>query len=729
MVYITYFIKFFYRIRFWLILIPLIITLLAIWQTNSLPKKYTVNCSIYTGIITGVNVLSESGVTSTSYTQGSMMDNLLNIITSDQTLKNVSLRLYARIMVYGDPEKDNIYVNAGHYQYLYKHGEPIHHLIEKNSPNDSINEQKTYENLLAYEANDPSNYVYGIYQYQLPYVNRESLQKILVSRDGSSDMLEISYTTDDPGITYQTLRILLREFIHQYQELRFGETNDVIAYFEAELQRITRELNAAENDLTRFRSIKEVINYGEETKHVAALNRDYELQYWESKNAFDVADSLKKELEKRMDINSEILQQNKHYLLYSDKIAKLNEQLAMTSYYPDNHLSATMKDSLSKELAAARQGLEETIRQSGTLRHTKEGISNESVVEEWLQQVITYKKGEAEMKVLEERKKQIAHKYVHFAPIGSILNHKERIVNIIEKEYFTTMDALNSARMRQKSLQMNSATLKVMNDPFYPLTSLANHRKKIVIGILAASILFTVFFFLLVELLDHTLHHKFKAELLTGNQVIAAFSRTLRLRSRHYNQVYRNLSAQTLCNYATTYFKPNQNNIINLISNQPGEGKSFVSEQMAEQFRKQGYEVKRLSWHDQFQSDTKAFIQSLNIEILDAENKTNLKDRVILVEYPSLKDTALTPDILRGVSLNIEIVNSRRTWTTTDQQLFRRLKEMAGDTPLFVVLNFTTRDAAEDLNGLMPPYTFFRKLFYRFSQLGLTATDQPNKYV
>lgn len=729
MTYITYFIKIFYRVRYWLIFVPLFITLVAAWQTYYMPKKYSVNCSIYTGIITGVNVLSESGITTTSYTQGSMMDNLLNVITADQTLKQVSLRLYARIMVHGNPEKDNIYINASHYNALYNHAVDIHHLIDKSSPNDSINEQRTYENLVAYENTTPDNYVYGLYQYQLPYINRESLQKIMVTRDGSSDMLEVSYTTDDPGIAYQTLLILMDEFIRQYQELRFGATNDVIAYFESELKRISKGLKIAEDELTDYRVEKEVINYDEETKHVAALNRDYELQYWESKNDFEAADSLKLELEKRMGINSEILKHNKEYLFYSEKVARLNEQLAMAVFYPDQRISQTTRDSLNRMLEENKQALEETIRQFGNLRHNKEGISNESVIAQWLQQVIAYKKGEAELKVLQERRKQMANKYIHFAPIGSILNRKERIVNITEKEYFSIMEALNSARLRQKSLEMTSATLKVMNDPYYPLNSLSNHGKRIIAGIFFGSLLFTIFFFLLIEFLDHTLHHKFKAELLTGGQVIGAFMRSLKLQTRRFSQIYAGLSAQTLCNYTITYFKPNQDNIINLISNEPGEGKSYVSNKMAEQFRSQGFDVQQLSWHDEFQTDAKSFIQSLKLQTLDSSDKSSLKDKIIIVEYPSLREAALTPEILRGVSINLQIVNSSRTWRNTDQYLFKRIEEMAGHTPLFLVLNYTSRDAAEDLNGLMPPYTFFRKLFYRLSQLGLTARDQHRKYV
>lgn len=176
-----------------------------------------------------------------------------------------------------------------------------------------------------------------------------------------------------------------------------------------------------------------------------------------------------------------------------------------------------------------------------------------------------------------------------------------------------------------------------------------------------------------------------------------------------------------MCNFANTYFKPEKNNIINIISNEPGEGKSYVLEHMATQFSQQGMEVKKLSWHNEFETDAKAFIQSLELPELDA---VKALDNVILVEYPSLREAALTKEILSGVSLNLLVVDSRRTWKDTDQRLYQRLTEMAGSVPLLFVLNYTTRDAAEEFNGLMPPYTFFRKLFYRLSQLGLTAKDR-----
>ena len=700
MKYITYFIKLFYRIRFWLIIAPLVVALLVFWKMSDTPRNYTANCSIYTGIITGVNILSESGITTTSYTQGSMMDNLLNIITADQTLKQVSLRLYARIMVHGDPHKDI-------YLFFYDRGLVFLFLIDKCSENDSINEQRTYENLVAYETNDPNNYVYGIYLWNLPYVNRDALRKIEVKRIGDSDVLEVSYTTDDPGIVYQTLLILIDEFNKQYQDLRFGETNNVIAYFRAELKRIGKDLEASENLLTDYRVKNQVINYEEETKAVAALNRDYELQYWQSLNEYNVSDSIKRELEKRLQLHSEIIQNNNLFILY-------------------NTIPQPTIDSLSRELEHNKTALAKALEKMGYIKYNKEGISNKNVIEEWLKQVISYKKAEAELKILNQRKIHMAQKYVHFAPIGSTLTRKERVVNINERKYLAILDALNAALLRQKSIQMNSANLKVMNEPFYPLApSTVSKHKLLTIGVYFGSLIFIIFFFLIIDILDHTLRNIFKAEQLTGNKVLGAFTRQLSLAARRYNKIYTTLSAQTLCNSAITYFKLDQNNIINLISNEPGEGKSYVMEQMAQQLTERGFDVIQLSWQNDFQTDAQAFIQSLNLKQFDLQGNSNLKDKVIIVEYPSLKDAALTSNILQNVSLNLQIIDSRRTWKNKDQQLFERTKEMCNNVPIFLILNYTNRDAAEDINGLMPPYTFLRKLFYRISQLGLTANDKP----
>ena len=323
--YILYFFRYLYSKKWWLLFIPLVVGIVMIYRTRHMQHLYKVDTTIYTGVITGYDVLSGNGNTISASTQVSIIDNLLDLLKSDNTLRKVSLRLYARSLVYGDPQKDNIYIKADNYNRFYKHAIPaVKALIDRSNANDSINELRTYENLQEYYRDTPDNYLYGLYCYNMPYVNRESLKSVNVQRLQKSDMLYLDYTSDDPGITLQTMRILTQVFIEEYQQLRYGETNSVIAFFEEQLRIIGEELRLSEDDLTDFHVSNRVINYEEETKQVASLNTQYELNYWNLTQTYESADRIKTELERRLGIQSEMLVNNSHYLNYINEIGVLN---------------------------------------------------------------------------------------------------------------------------------------------------------------------------------------------------------------------------------------------------------------------------------------------------------------------------------------------------------------------------------------------------------------------
>lgn len=85
-----------------------------------------------------------------------------------------------------------------------------------------------------------ANYLYGVFYYNLPYYSYNDLKAIRVARKGASDLIEISYTASDPGIAYNTIDILTKEFVNEYSAIRYGETDKVIEYFKSELQRTER---------------------------------------------------------------------------------------------------------------------------------------------------------------------------------------------------------------------------------------------------------------------------------------------------------------------------------------------------------------------------------------------------------------------------------------------------------------------------------------------------------
>ena len=238
-----YIVKFIYRIRWWMVIFPCIAGIIAWFLTRSLEKTYDVKTTIFTGIISGYNVDATDTRNATVH-----MSNLMNIITTERTLKIVSLKLLARCLVYGDAERNTSYISAIHYQQLVS-GIPreLQALIDKQ------NEEKTYHNLVAFERPSINNFIYQLLNYTHPYFSVPLLsQHIKVARLGNSDMIEIAYSANDPGIAYNTLEILNEEFVKQYHELRYGETDNVIKFFQEELARLGKMLTAAEDSLIEY---------------------------------------------------------------------------------------------------------------------------------------------------------------------------------------------------------------------------------------------------------------------------------------------------------------------------------------------------------------------------------------------------------------------------------------------------------------------------------------------
>ena len=111
-----YLVRFLYKIRWYLVILPLIALIVAWFMTRNMERIYNANTTIYTGMITGYNL--EGGTGAAGGKSQTNINNLMLIITTDNTIHEVSLRLFARCMMYGNPNKDNNYISAQHFREL-----------------------------------------------------------------------------------------------------------------------------------------------------------------------------------------------------------------------------------------------------------------------------------------------------------------------------------------------------------------------------------------------------------------------------------------------------------------------------------------------------------------------------------------------------------------------------------------------------------------------------------
>lgn len=708
---IKYILRILIKRKWWLILLPFIATLLAVFFTRNMNSNFSVSTTIFTGFASGYSIESGAGSRLDMSHVDNSMDNLINIIKSKATLERVSLRLYAEHMMYGDKTKDNNNITRKNFIEIYnKTPLDVKKIIDKKS------EENTLRRLNEYQKASPKNFVYGLFNWNHPHYCYQALNSIQIKRLDNSDMMEVSFESDDPGIAYNTIRILNEEFVKEYQNLRFGETDSVIKYFQSELLRIGGLLRHNEDSLTNFNIANRVINYDEQTKQIASQSTEYNFKYVDLKMAYNSSKALLDEIENRMDINLKQIKNNSKFIQHLNNISKLSYDIAF--------LESTNTDSISKSLTKLNQYKSKLNKEEGNIndfvsnysaqKYTKEGLAVNDIITEWFSELMKNIKAESELKVLAQRKLEIDDEYLFYSPIGSTLKRQERQIGFLENTYLNLLQNLNSALLRKKNLQMTSSTLRILNPPLFPLNSLPSKRKMIIFGVLFGSFLFILSYFLILELLDRTLKNKLKAELLIGKTVLGIFPDSPKGKFRRYQNEIKGISKHYLFNVITNNLDhTKKQNIINIISNEKGEGKSFIAENLLNLFKEKNIDTQYISYHSDFNAENSKYILANSInDICSLENK-----QIIIIEHPCLKDTNIPNNIIRSSSINLFIADSNRAWKDTDQLLFERLSKQCNEKSLLVYLNKTSIEATEVFTGLLPPYSTIRKLIYKFIQM------------
>lgn len=723
MEFLQYIFRFLYRVRWWLIFAPLLVALVVILGTRDMERSYPVDMTIYTGIVSGYAMETGETNVQSSNVVNNTIDNIINIILSKETLHEVCLHLYARHMIYGDPDKDNEYIRAANYRHLQRITPPdVKELIDKSS------EDKTVENLKNYEKASPQNFVYGLFNWNHPHYAYGALSKIRVVRLGNSDMLRVSYAANDPGVAYQTLLLLDKLYVKEYQTLQFGSTSNAIRYFEQELARVGKELRENEDSLTNYNVQNRIINYDEQTKQVAALDKDYDLRYQDILLNYNSANAAIRYLETQMDENVQHLKGNAEFLSKLNRVSDLNTKVAeMEAFYTDSISSAYMQQQLNsykQQLEQAEKELMDFSQSFSNRKYTREGYPTSNFVTQWLEELLKLEKSKAEIQVMETHKQELNKQYSHFSPIGSTIKRQERNIDFIERNYLSILSSLNAARLRLKSLEMNSASLKLINPPVFPLNAEPSKRKTLVMAAYGGSLIFLLGFFLLLDLLDRTLRDRIRTEYLTRAKVLGALPGNGKLRQRRYTKTYQEKAVQYMANALQDYFKPGDPGpIVNIVSTEPGTGKSFLIDLLSDYWKDHGVMVQSVRYGRDFDQASPEFLFAASISELTGQESESGRT-IFLVEHAPIGIYSIPKALLQEASVNLTVVRADRSWKDSDKQLFDRLREQSGTTPVLICLNRAEKEVVESFTGMLPPYTYWQRLFYRYTQFGFTVSGK-----
>ena len=743
---IIYFIRLLLRNAVILILLPIVLFTIVFFLTQNQPKVYNSSTTIYTGIATGSSIVSLEESKYDLFGTYAAFDNLINIIKSRSTAEEVGLRLFTSHIILEKPDPEII--SAQSYNRLMEIvPDEVKAIVVKGDFN------KTYQNLVKYKNKDYKNFVYELIQLNHAHYSASKIMgKLKVTRIQSSDLIQLSYSSDDPGVCYNTLNIVNDVFVRSYSEIKVNQSDAVVKYFVAQLDNSSQKLSDAENELLEFNRSNSIINYYEQTKSVASEKESFELEFQKIKMDHGAAESVIQILEQKLSTKQKTQINTKEILETRNQLAEINLEIAMKTYQVQ--LDSVEEQKLIKEISELKirayelqEQLKESVNKQYFIDNSVEGVTSTKIIDDWIEQVILFESTKAQILIGEQRQKEFIELFRKYAPLGATMKRLERKIDVVEREYLSLLHSLSLAKLKQQNVELNS-NLKISEPPYFPIEAQPSKRKFLLLIALMIGFIIPAFLIIAIDFLDQNIKTAKRAAKFTGLKVAAVYPNT-QIKKKLVDLNFIESRAVEIIIQKLQLFSHNTNDNgtqLNLIlSSFNGEGKTTVAKSLLNKLQSFGFksllltydelegqynfEHRKYEMNNYFQKVKDVRDLKVNLEGLDLESFD-----YIFVELPGLVHHPFPFNLLNNAGQLFLVTRANRPWGIAETYAIKDILNVSPKNKLQIILNGVDLLEMETVLGDLPKKrSFIRRFvknilrFHFYSKKNITKTDKSEK--
>jgi len=680
----------------YLIILPLVAGGLTFFLTRNIPAKYAAETSIFTGITsnTGLEVTAlrvDKNVTQNEY------NNVLTILKSESVYEEISLRLLAQHLQLSKPQKEIISEAA--FNDLQKNvPEKVKKLVIKG------NYERTYDNLKNYIKPDNKNFLYNILTYDNPYYSIKALSTIKVEQINSSDIIRLSYESDDAGISYNTLQIAAKVFITNYGELKRNQKSSAVKYFQGKLDEVSKKLNNAEDELLKFNTSNSIINYYEQTKQVTTQHEEIELRLQDAKMKNEASVAVLKKVENEIQKRYSINFRNIEILTIRKQLVDCNTEIAQTEVRKTDNGPDLSLNALYKKRADMEKKLESSVDSIYNFSSNSQGIESRKLLDNWLDAVKDLESTTAIYKSMQIRQAEFMNQFKRYAPLGSTTKRIERQITVLESEYLEILNNLNAALQNEQNTNMIS-NMRITDEARFPISAIPSKKKIYIIIAILFTLIFYILGIFLVELMDQRIKTPGKIALLTGIDFLGAFCSNENNKFLNTESIQHKSFLYIFEKIRTRSVNGHKPFIIQILSVWEGAGKKAIAEILHSEMEKRGLSVKTINVHLlTSDKDTVTNIQSDINSIYSANHYTDLltveekQKNYILSVIPAIGLGIDNPVLLQDADISLLIYDASLTWSKADYFNIQKLKQLIPN-HLYTVLSNASPDNLEEVYG------------------------------
>jgi len=462
----------------------------------------------------------------------------------------------------------------------------------------SINRQDYEEKVRLitemYNSND-TNFVHKILSFVHPHYSVDAISSINVQRISNSDLIKLTYQSDDPGICRNTLLLINEVFIRTYKRFKENRSDAVVKYFEFQLNEAAQKLKSGESKLLEFNRDNNIINYYEQSKAVAGVKEDLDVEYYNKRGKLAGLYAAIKRLEEKLDNQQVVQLKSTRIIELRNKLSDLNFRITTmeTTSNPATTDAQQLAD-LKLQSEKLKEEIKQVVGELYTQTNSINGLPVNTILTEWLNNVIEAESTKAGLEVLGERIKEFQKQYAIYAPAGANLKRIEREISVSEQEFLEILHGLNLAKLKMQDNEL-SANIKTVDQPYFPLNPIPTKRKILVLAAAMFGFLIVLSTVFALEFFDNTLKNPAKASKILNLPFLAIFPKIL-LKTRYFNFSFvtnrmLEIAVQNIQLQLENQKSADKTKTLLFFSTLNDEGKSVVAGNLALKLKSQGEKI------------------------------------------------------------------------------------------------------------------------------------------
>jgi len=638
------FLKLVKKYKWVLILVPIIAVIITYFLVQNLPKQYSSEVQISTGLLDPSKKLISNE--NTDFFQ--INQQFSNIMEKFKMKKIINILSYNLILHDLEQPKSA----------FRKYSDKIDSLSaeQKQELINLFREKLATKSVLTLADNKGKYKLYDIVE-SMGYGETGLKKEIDISHSDNSDFINIEYVSDNPNLSAYLVNTLAAEFIVNYSSDVNTNQNKSIGLLDSVLKKKEVTMNAKNGSLSDFKRNKGVLNLNEQSATVYAQITQYEGQRADALRQIQSTQGAINTIQSKLggsdpNINGSSRADNREI------VSLKKEREAANNAFIENGFRASDQkrvDSLTKIIQSkSNQNFDENVYDP---RASKQSLAAQKTQLEIAQQT-----AKSSIRSIDNELASLRAKYSSMVPYDADIQNYEREADLATKEYMTALDQYTQSRNNQAMglrLQIEQVGLPGNPEPSKKVLYLA--------GSGAGSFFICLAYVFFVFMLDHKiksasqLAHATKSVTIGVLNKIEGDERSIRdiwndkTGNPNY-EIYRDM-LRSLRFEITEKMDADSSKILGITSLFGEEGKTFIAYSLAYAFAMTGKKVLLIA--DELpvvKAESKALATSQNFQTFLIKKEIHTEDLITIMNKSTARESLLEMQSIKSLKAGFEVL-------------------------------------------------------------------------